>query len=312
MAIPVLDADDIKLLKEMATAFKGGRSNSPSRTSDVTDDPQAPDVYIAYPQETTGIPALQDAVGTGTGTAPEEGDIPGSGLCDIYRISGTEILDVGLSQTVYNLSDSDVPQGWLTVIRDKFGDWLLVSGGGGLAPYIITELNPDVGTGTGTMGTGTGADDLLAAIYRTSHQFVVPSSSPSVSRYGFAAKPARRAGLTWEAIPASTEVYIISDGLGGVCFTGQHCFASRINGGLTWVSGPSGDFFADCQARENIGPGVLGTVSLIPNVFAPSTDSGVVLAINLTLFTVYDRETCGVIFDDRRQQFYIIQKSCPG
>ena len=90
--------------------------------------PKGPDVYIALvPEE--GIPAATDNAGTGVPSFIA-GDKPGSLDCDIYRIINGELKLAGPTQTVYNLTSSDIEEGWIAVQRDKFGNWLADVGGG--------------------------------------------------------------------------------------------------------------------------------------------------------------------------------------
>lgn len=102
------------------------------------DDSMAPEVYIALPPA-DGIPGL-DSVATGTGSdnPPTEGDRPGHASCNLYRIIDGELkLMSGISRTVYNLSESTIPQDWILVQRDKAGKWIAVVGGSSGTANII-------------------------------------------------------------------------------------------------------------------------------------------------------------------------------
>lgn len=127
------------------------------RSYDDRQDFQAPEVYIAL-VPAAGIPALS-ASGTGVGA----GDTPGSEECDIYQIvSGSLVAISGLNKTVYNLSDAEIAEGWITVIRDKFGKWIAnVSGGGAVVDEceygidiaaLLESTNPSYVIGVSAVG----------------------------------------------------------------------------------------------------------------------------------------------------------------
>lgn len=94
----------------------------------------APEVYIVRTPD-GGIPAL---------SRPEEGeegsesdptqDVPGVAECEVYwlRYDGTtaSLEKAGFKQTVFNLSDKELKDQWLVIMRDKYGHWLPVIGGG--------------------------------------------------------------------------------------------------------------------------------------------------------------------------------------
>lgn len=86
----------------------------------------SPDVYI-FRAPAGGIDPITSA-GTGTGTAsmPTDGDILGSGECNIYRANSNGVIsDTGLVKTVYNLSSRKIPPYlFFTGKRDKFGTWI--------------------------------------------------------------------------------------------------------------------------------------------------------------------------------------------
>ncbi len=172
-----------------------------------------------------------------------------------------------------------------------------------ILPYIITQETDDPYIDTG------GPLDILSrvAIYRTSHEYEI---EPYEMRYGFKAQPAIRDGLTWtyEDDP-SEEVFINSDGLGGVCFTGQHCFASEVDGELTWISGPSGHFFENCQAAENINVGDTGEV-FITQAIGGNSYEHIVMAKNKTGTTVFSETNISLLFDDHVQEFFIVLPEC--
>lgn len=133
-----LTKDDVAWLKEVRTRLGSLLQNNPSaKLSELLldTDPPAPETYIALVGE-SGIPAATGdpyrLSGTGTDSTLDniEGDIPGSAECDIYRIVRGSLHPVFLRKVVYNLSSSAVSQGWITVVRDKFGSWIAQVGGG--------------------------------------------------------------------------------------------------------------------------------------------------------------------------------------
>ena len=147
---------DVAILQEVIDAYRGGRLNIPSRVPteyswSEKEDHQAPETYIAYPQEEGGIPALTPNLGT----AEDDYDEPGVATCDIYKIvdvGGTPELQPlsGLEREVYNLSENVVSQEWLTVTRDKFGSWL---------PFMPGGVRMIHGTVLGAEVAGTGGFD---------------------------------------------------------------------------------------------------------------------------------------------------------
>jgi len=128
----VLSAEDVAILREVVAIVKSdptrlkNRSNSTYGAREV-EDHQAPETYIAVPQDENGIPAL---------TESGDGDIPGIGVCDIYRV-GTDafnepiLQEIGRSVKVHNVTLSELEKKPMGVTRDKFGKWLAMSGGGG-------------------------------------------------------------------------------------------------------------------------------------------------------------------------------------
>lgn len=129
---------DRMILQELIDIHKGRLGNTPGRPPterswDETEDHQAPEVYIAKPQTSAGIPKLlptDGTTGTGTDISGSLFDEPGKAECDIYKIlvdsvSGDpELHSMGLTKIVHNLSSSDLDQDWLLVIRTKVGKWI--------------------------------------------------------------------------------------------------------------------------------------------------------------------------------------------
>lgn len=158
----VLSQSDVERLREVVRQVLGERMSNPvvSRRQDRS---AAPEVYVAR-TPTGGIAALQSDVGTGTGDPSL--DQPGSAECEIYQIVPAEasgdspsMMPVdGLTQTVYNLSGSDVAgNAWVLVFREKFGSWVAapVSTGGGGIDRVVDVVHVVDGALSGT-GTGAG------------------------------------------------------------------------------------------------------------------------------------------------------------
>lgn len=125
MADPIyyLTQTDLLQLKELLQKLKG----TPTRLVD-TPSPsakQTPDIFVAYLAE--DVPAMSGI----------ESPTPGNGVAEIYRIdynganySLSSVSSIG-SKTVLNISTSVVSSGYVQVNRDKFGNWLIVTGSSG-------------------------------------------------------------------------------------------------------------------------------------------------------------------------------------
>jgi len=135
-----LTDEDHRLLKDMINDRKGGRVNSPSRSSQLFSEQdanhQAPEVYIAK-TPVDGIPARSTTT-------------PGSAECNIYRIVDDNLEEVSsFTHVVYNLKESDIAgDEYISVKRDKYGTWLADTGGGGsdIVMFTITD-SEECGTG---------------------------------------------------------------------------------------------------------------------------------------------------------------------
>ncbi len=131
--------NDVRILNEVISDYRQLRRNPPARYEEEGTH-QAPDTYVAY--VTTPIPKLQGPTVTGTGTGGVDGDTPGSGDCDLYtiRISDGVLEGLGKKETVYNLTDNDIPAGWLPITKDKFGRWIaLISGSTSSNPVDVSQ-----------------------------------------------------------------------------------------------------------------------------------------------------------------------------
>lgn len=186
MAGYLLTEDDVKLLKQMAGAFRKKREVI-LQYSREADNLPAPDVYVALTPE-GGIPALTyspaglyEVTGTaGSGTGSDVGTgtadvypIPGFADCEIYQLS-RELTDepylsemAFLDHRVYNCSENAVERSkFIVIFRDKNGIWWASSIQGGSADpssgrctgtlRFITSLcfvEDEPATGTGTSGS---------------------------------------------------------------------------------------------------------------------------------------------------------------
>jgi hypothetical protein len=153
-----LTEEDHRLLQEFIRQSKRHRINTPSRPGterswDIAEDHQAPEVYVAKPQDPggtgtgtgdgSGIPGLTRATGTASY------DEPGVAACDIYKIydnNGTpELRPIdGLERQVYNVSDAPIPQDWITTYRTKGGAWVTPPIPG-LIGFMLAEDHPGRG-----------------------------------------------------------------------------------------------------------------------------------------------------------------------
>lgn len=131
--------DEVRILQRVIDRERRQTINVPTRQSadrwDAGEDHQAPEVYVALPQTSAGIPASEETYATG--------DEPGAADCDIYQVlleSGVPRLRpvTGLSKKVHNVGAA-IEQVWIPVARDKFGSWLAMVGSGsaGLPVEIV-------------------------------------------------------------------------------------------------------------------------------------------------------------------------------
>ena len=170
-----LTEQQVKWLQELLDAHRntiqgGGQLRQDTERSwDAQEDHQAPEVYIAYPQDD---PDADSTAGAGTGTywqrtpsivipgiqratTEEEYDKISYGLCDIYRIipEGADKEDelrpiCGRSQKeecrqrVYNLSETSIVDRFVAAIRDKFGNYIAIQSSGNLIKCMLAEDHP--------------------------------------------------------------------------------------------------------------------------------------------------------------------------
>lgn len=164
---------DRDLLDELHRRFGTLRENAPSARLpiDVTDEPpQAPEVYIAL-SPPGGIPACEGPTGTGPPTF-ESGDLPGYINCGLYRIVNGAIYYTRQIKRIYNLSESIIPEGWITVKRDKYGTWFADTGAG-----TPCEDRNEVWMILMTTGVEGGTFDVTFEINEVEETLTIPAES---------------------------------------------------------------------------------------------------------------------------------------
>lgn len=107
-----------------------------SRSSNFGDDDYSTtaEIYVAL-TPSGGIPALDFGVDVGTGSGSGSGgvndDIPGSALCDVYKVQYAGdtpyLVNVpGSTRLVLNLNPSVITgKTWVLVVKDKYGTWFI-------------------------------------------------------------------------------------------------------------------------------------------------------------------------------------------
>lgn len=257
-----------------------------------SEDHQSALHYIAY-APASGIPALaaESQAGTGTVIGPG-GDLPGSALCDIYKIVNGVLVGAGFQKRVWNLTDSDIAGTWLTVTKDPFGSWIANVGGGTTMLVKITELGgygTSIGTGLGT-GTGTSASDPVA-IYRTSH----PTGFNVIA-------------LDQDHNEVGAEFLCYADELVNVHYTDAIVRITRF--GSKWQIVTTGEnnwedaFTAeaiDVDTSVGTAPETVGNVQMFSN--GPVVQAGTSFQISIHTF-------CQLRFDNQAQKFRIGDQAC--
>lgn len=135
--MPILDFSnsDMRAIRELVRASRLGLNELLQALGLSEQESIAPEFHVARVPP-SGIPALTQ-VGTGDDTGTGDADTPGSAVCDLYRILPDGSLErIGISKTVYNLSEITITEEWVPIARLKGGQWVA---------YCCT-----VGTGTGT------------------------------------------------------------------------------------------------------------------------------------------------------------------
>lgn len=96
---------------------------------------QTPEVYVAKVPP-SGIPALSQTGTTGTGTEQPLDDIPGRAECEIFALDAEDASALRFNRLedetryVYNLSPRAISADetpWVTIHRDKFGEWYVAA-----------------------------------------------------------------------------------------------------------------------------------------------------------------------------------------
>lgn len=140
----LLTEADRRLLADFLAEARRKVRTTTGRAAPEEPDILPPEVYVAL-TPSGGIPRLRESE-VDTGTAYGSGDIPGSAVCDIYRLlddGGTKRLSrAGFTRRVYNLSSGDLPGGqWTKAVRDKFGQWYADTAGGS-GNVVVEETDP--------------------------------------------------------------------------------------------------------------------------------------------------------------------------
>lgn len=149
-----ISESDAQILRQMAADYRRrvGNTTGRGRRDGIEDEESnAPEVYIAR-TPAGGLPGL-DRGPTGTGSVITD-DSPGEAECAIYRIvdgGGFPLLEPvdGLEKLVYNLTEAAIPEHkWISVIRDKFGSWLLLRAAVGLTQNWVGLRDVDCDPGS--------------------------------------------------------------------------------------------------------------------------------------------------------------------
>ena len=113
------------VLKEALDRLGKNKINTPSRPGgdrawSESQDWLAPEIYIAF---TNGIDALS-------------GDTPGVAECDVQIIRNNVLKNTGfVKRRVYNFGSDAVGAGYVPIMRDKYGSWIVVNPGTGLLRF---------------------------------------------------------------------------------------------------------------------------------------------------------------------------------
>lgn len=165
----IASQDDRAIIQELVDERRVRRGNVPNRTTtehtwSEGEDHQAPEVYIAKPQTSAGIPPLlptDGTTGTGTDISGSLFDEPGKAECDIYQIvdnpttGDPELHNIGLTEFVHNISLGNLPQDWIPVSRTKFGKWMATFAGSlQLEWAILNATLSESGTSTARIYRG--------------------------------------------------------------------------------------------------------------------------------------------------------------
>ncbi len=152
MTLKGLTEQEVAVLQKLLDAHRGQLGNilgsrpSTDQTWSEAEDHQAPEVYLAKPQDAEGL----DGITRASGTADTDYDLAGKGICDIYKIVEDtpgipELQPVdGLERETYNVGQS-MPQDWLMVLRSKYGKWLAIPIGINFVGFELAVDHPGKG-----------------------------------------------------------------------------------------------------------------------------------------------------------------------
>jgi len=138
-----LTEQDVAELKGLLRAMRNTKQTTQQRPDVPPQITTTPEVYVALTPK-SGIPGRTSGpaeTGTGTGTGPDYGDIPGSADCDVWQHQVGIMMPAARGKvTVYNFAEGTIGGNlWILVERDKFGTWWpagQITGGGGVGGAI--------------------------------------------------------------------------------------------------------------------------------------------------------------------------------
>jgi len=109
-ALYTLSESDVDVLRRIVHMYRNMNSLQKKRWLDKSQT--ANDIYIAK-VTSEGIQALSDTT-------------PGSAVCDIYRIDPLtpSITEVGIEREIFNVSEDEIEEGYVPVLRTKGGPWI--------------------------------------------------------------------------------------------------------------------------------------------------------------------------------------------
>lgn len=284
MALRDFTDEEMSLLSRVIKREKQGVVNTQNRPSeDESQDYLAPEHYIAAIVD-EGIPALtpdfsSGSTGTGTGTEPASSyDMPGRGLCNIYRIIDGLLRPAGFTKIVYNLTSSAISEDWFTVSRDKYGNWIANLGGSSTIVVKIVETAP----GTGSFGTGSGLGDPVA-VYKTSHPggFSVIALDENYDEVG-------------------SNITCYADELINVHYTGSIVRMQK-HGTRFQIVTTGENHWHDAFTNDPIDVDGSGEVQMFDN--GPSVQATTGMPVSQYVF-------CQLLFDNQAQVFYVGNQGC--
>lgn len=150
MPYVLLTEEDEIILREIVREVRDGRVNrTPPPETPLRLRSGAAETYVGY-----GSLTALSGVGTGTGVTP------GSGTCEIFALLNGSLYSTGRSETVYNLGESALDDGWHLLTKSKHGSWFVTGGGGATVrwgicnqsfnPYAVIDVELQEGTPDGS------------------------------------------------------------------------------------------------------------------------------------------------------------------